>query len=168
MGGAISDTGRSQLPAGELGKISVTRLQNGRYQARGATRDDSGALQRLRASGETEEAARKALRVKATRHCTGAGSGLTPENTIAEGVERCFEQRTVGRCDRVLQDILATDTLSKARRARTALGLLCGYAVRADEVASLKHCFVPRRAVAAGRAASAYAPTCRRTLGGLI
>lgn len=161
--------GRPQLPAGELGKISLTRLENGRYQARGATRDDSGALQRLRASGETEEAARKALQLKATRHSTGAGIGLTPDNTIAEGVERWldqvrtrakagsisfstyesyetaarmilvprygavrFEQLTVGRCDRMLQDILATETLSKARRARTVLGLLCGYAVRDD------------------------------------
>lgn len=43
-----------------------------------------------------------------------------------------FEQLTVGRCDRMLQDILATETLSKARRARTVLGLLCGYAVRDD------------------------------------
>ncbi|GAA4371262.1 hypothetical protein GCM10023152_11150 [Agromyces bauzanensis] len=39
--------GRPRLPAGELGRIGVTRLENSRYQARGATRDDSGALLRL-------------------------------------------------------------------------------------------------------------------------
>ena len=32
----------------------------------------------------------------------------------------------------MLQDILGTETLSKARRARKVLGLLCGYAVRDD------------------------------------
>lgn len=170
-GWAISDMGRPQLPPGELGKVTVTRLENGRYQARGATRDDSGALQRLRASGETDAAAREALQRKATRLSTGGGIGLTPDSTIAEGVERWldqvhtrakagsisfstyesyetaarmilvprfgavrFEQLTVGRCDRMLQDLLRTETLSKARRARTVLGLLCGYAVRDDAI----------------------------------
>ncbi|MRG58811.1 tyrosine-type recombinase/integrase [Agromyces sp. CFH 90414] len=160
---------RPQTRPGELGVINVSRLASGKYQARGATRDDSGALQRLRASGDTEEGARAALERKAACFSTGGGSGLTPDSTIAQGVERWleqvrarakagslsfstyevyetaarmiivprfgavrFEQLTVGRCDRMIQDILQTESISKARRARTVLSLLCGYAVRDD------------------------------------
>lgn len=43
-----------------------------------------------------------------------------------------LDQLTVGRCDRILQKILEEDTLSKARRARAVLSLVCGYAVRDD------------------------------------
>ncbi len=39
---------------------------------------------------------------------------------------------TVGRCDRVIQRPLMEETLSKARRARAVLSLICGYAVRDD------------------------------------
>ncbi|GAA4191228.1 site-specific integrase [Microbacterium oryzae] len=41
-----------------------------------------------------------------------------------------FDQLTVGRCDRILQRILEEQTVSKARRARAVMSLLCGYAVR--------------------------------------
>ncbi|WP_241987663.1 site-specific integrase [Cryobacterium sp. TMT1-66-1] len=51
-------------------------------------------------------------------------------------VPRCggvrLERLTVGRCDRILQRILEEETISKARRARAVLSLLCGYAVRDD------------------------------------
>ena len=51
-------------------------------------------------------------------------------------VPRCggvrLDHLTVGRCDRILQRILEEETISKARRARAVLSLLCGYAVRDD------------------------------------
>ncbi|HYI33884.1 MAG TPA: site-specific integrase [Glaciibacter sp.] len=51
-------------------------------------------------------------------------------------VPRCggvrLNQLTVGRCDRILQRILEEETISKARRARAVLSLVCGYAVRDD------------------------------------
>ncbi|WP_241992957.1 tyrosine-type recombinase/integrase [Cryobacterium frigoriphilum] len=51
-------------------------------------------------------------------------------------VPRCggvrLDRLTVGRCDRILQRILAEETVSKARRARSVLSLICGYAVRDD------------------------------------
>lgn len=43
-----------------------------------------------------------------------------------------LDRLTVGRCDRILQRILEEETLSKARRARAVLSLVCGYAVRDD------------------------------------
>ena len=51
-------------------------------------------------------------------------------------VPRCggvrLKHLTVGRCDRVLQRVLDVGTISKARRSRTVLCLVCGYAVRDD------------------------------------
>lgn len=51
-------------------------------------------------------------------------------------VPRCgaipLEALTVGRCDRIIQALLVDETLSKARRARSVLSLICGYAVRDD------------------------------------
>lgn len=51
-------------------------------------------------------------------------------------VPRCgaipLEALTVGRCDRIIQTLLTEETLSKARRARAVLSLICGYAVRDD------------------------------------
>ncbi|WP_104190536.1 site-specific integrase [Cryobacterium sp. Y82] len=51
-------------------------------------------------------------------------------------VPRCggvrLDHLTVGRCDRILQRILEEETISKARRARAVLSLLCGYCVRDD------------------------------------
>ncbi len=160
---------RPRLPSGELGNIDMTRLASGRYQARGSTRDDSGALRRLRASADSEEAARADLLRQAKALSTGGSSTLSPKSTIADVVElwlsqiltrantgslsfstyesyettarviivpRCggvrLEQLTVGRCDRILQKILEEETISKARRARAVLSLVCGYAVRDD------------------------------------
>lgn len=39
---------------------------------------------------------------------------------------------TVGRCDRMIQALLSEKSLSQARRARSVLSLICGYAVRDD------------------------------------
>jgi integrase len=51
-------------------------------------------------------------------------------------VPRCggvrLDHLTVGRCDRILQRILEEETVSKARRARSVMSLVCGYAVRDD------------------------------------
>lgn len=41
---------------------------------------------------------------------------------------------TVGRCDRIIQAILAERSVSSARRGRSVLGLICGYAVRDDAI----------------------------------
>lgn len=43
-----------------------------------------------------------------------------------------LDQLTVGRCDRIIQGIIRDGSLSKGRKARAALGLICGYAVRDD------------------------------------
>ncbi|GAA1817940.1 site-specific integrase [Agromyces neolithicus] len=53
-------------------------------------------------------------------------------------IPRCggvrLDQLTVGRCDRIIQRILDEETISKARRARAVLSLVCGYAVRDDAI----------------------------------
>lgn len=41
---------------------------------------------------------------------------------------------TVGRCDRIIQAILTERSVSAARRARSVLGLVCGFAVRDDAI----------------------------------
>jgi integrase len=161
--------GKPQFPAGELGNIVVGVLPSGRYRARASIRDDSGALRRLAAVGDTEETARADVRRQAMAVTTGGSGALSPSSTIAEAVERWLSQiltrakagsltystyesyettarvvivprcggvrldgLTVGRCDRILQRILDEETISKARRARTVLSLVCGYAVRDD------------------------------------
>lgn len=45
-----------------------------------------------------------------------------------------LDQLTVGRCDRIIQGIMREGSLSKARKARAVLGLICGYAVRDDAI----------------------------------
>lgn len=41
---------------------------------------------------------------------------------------------TVGRCDRIIQAAFLEQSLSAARRVRSVLGLVCGYAVRDDAI----------------------------------
>lgn len=41
---------------------------------------------------------------------------------------------TVGRCDRILQNLLAERGISGARKARSVLSLICGFAVRDDAI----------------------------------
>jgi integrase len=41
---------------------------------------------------------------------------------------------TVGRCDRIIQTILTQRSVSAGRRARSVLGLICGFAVRDDAI----------------------------------
>ena len=41
---------------------------------------------------------------------------------------------TVGRCDRILQNLLAERGVSAARKARSVLSLICGFAVRDDAI----------------------------------
>jgi hypothetical protein len=41
---------------------------------------------------------------------------------------------TVGRCGRIIQAILTQRSVSAARRARSVLGLICGFAIRDDAI----------------------------------
>ncbi|GAA4186994.1 site-specific integrase [Gryllotalpicola kribbensis] len=41
---------------------------------------------------------------------------------------------TVGRCDRIIQNLLADRGVSAARKARSVLSLICGFAVRDDAI----------------------------------
>lgn len=45
-----------------------------------------------------------------------------------------LEALTVGRCDRIIQNLLADRGLSAARKARSVLSLICGFAVRDDAI----------------------------------
>ncbi len=45
-----------------------------------------------------------------------------------------LEALTVGRCDRILQHLLAERGVSAARKARSVLSLICGFAVRDDAI----------------------------------
>lgn len=85
-----------------------------------------------------EEACNAWLRSVRARAATGSLSHSTFESyestvrlTIAP---RCggvtLDALTAGRCDRIIQLILLEQSLSSARRARSVLGLVCGYAVR--------------------------------------
>lgn len=51
-----------------------------------------------------------------------------------------LDQLTVGRADRIIQGIFQIGSLSKARRARAVLGLICGYAVRDDAIPRATRC----------------------------
>lgn len=83
---------RPRLPSGELGNVDVTRLASGRYQARASTRDDGGALHRLRSSAATEEDARADLHRQARALSTGGPGTLSPLSTIADVVELWLSQ----------------------------------------------------------------------------
>lgn len=45
-----------------------------------------------------------------------------------------LEALTVGRCDRILQGLLAERGIAAARKARSVLSLICGFAVRDDAI----------------------------------
>lgn len=45
-----------------------------------------------------------------------------------------LEALTVGRCDRIIQNLLADRGVSSARKARSVLSLICGFAVRDDAI----------------------------------
>lgn len=45
-----------------------------------------------------------------------------------------LEALTVGRCDRIIQNLLADRGVSAARKARSVLSLICGFAVRDDAI----------------------------------
>ena len=45
-----------------------------------------------------------------------------------------LEALTVGRCDRIIQNLLADRRVSSARKARSVLSLICGFAVRDDAI----------------------------------
>lgn len=76
---------RPKLRAGELGKIQIVTLPSGRIQARALMADELGKLRRVKASGDTEDEATRALRTNADliRNDTG-GPTLRSDATIAE------------------------------------------------------------------------------------
>lgn len=162
---------RPRIAAGELGRVQVTPLAGGRWRARARMRDDSGALVQLRADGESEDAARAALLIRAAALTTHTKSLVTGASTIADAaavwlptvrlraetgmlswstyenyektvrlvlLPACggvsLEALTVGRCDRILQHLLAERGASAARKVRSVLSLLCGFAVRDDAI----------------------------------
>ncbi len=108
-----------------------------RRQAMTMTAGGSGALS---PSSSIAEAVELWLSQVLTRAKAGSLAYSTYESyeTTARVilVPRCggvrLDQLTVGRCDRILQRILEEETVSKARRARAVLSLVCGYAVRDD------------------------------------
>jgi integrase len=76
---------RPKLRAGELGRIQIVTLPSGRIQARALMVDELGKLRRVKASGDTEDEATRALRTNADliRNDTG-GPTLRSDATIAE------------------------------------------------------------------------------------
>ena len=76
---------RPKLRAGELGTIQTLALPSGRCQARALMADELGNIRRVKASGETEDEATRALLAKADviRNDTG-GPTLGRDATIAE------------------------------------------------------------------------------------
>lgn len=160
---------RPPIPAGEIGRIQVVQLADGRYRARARARDDAGAIHQARATGPTADEARARLLRSLAQYGIAGSTGLTATSTIEEAckawiesiqlraatgslsystfesyestvrltiIPRCggivLGSLTTGRCDRIIQSILFEQSLSSARRARSVLGLVCGYAVRDD------------------------------------
>lgn len=76
---------RPKLRAGELGRIQIVTLPSGRIQARALMVDELEKLRRVKASGDTEDEAIRALRTNADliRSDTG-GPTLRSDATIAE------------------------------------------------------------------------------------
>ena len=100
----------------------------------------TGGLSDLSASNTIAEAGEAWLRHVKTRAATGSLAYSTYdsyESTLRLIlVPRCgaiaLGSLTVGRCDRIIQGLLVDGSLSKARRARSVLSLICGYATRDD------------------------------------
>ncbi|MFF2387212.1 tyrosine-type recombinase/integrase [Agromyces sp. NPDC058104] len=83
---------RPRIPAGELGKVTITPLASGRFRGRASTRDDSGRPHRLIATAATEDAVRAELRRQAGVLSTGGESGLAPSSTLADAVAAWLQQ----------------------------------------------------------------------------
>lgn len=97
----------------------------------------TGGLSNLSARNTIAEAGEAWLRHLKTRAATGSLAYSTYESTLRLILApRCgaitLGSPTVGRCDRIIQSLLMDGSLSKARRARSVLSLICGYAVRDD------------------------------------
>lgn len=82
---------RPRIPAGETGKIQITRLDDGRYRARARARDTSGDLQQVRVTAETEAEARAKLMRRFRPHGVTVQADLTPTNTIEEACNAWVE-----------------------------------------------------------------------------
>ena len=136
--------GRMRDDAGEL------------HQPRASADTEAGALAELRqaaaqltSNGEGALTGASTIAVAADAwlaHVTGraeaGGRPPTPESyeTTVRLILKpacggiALDQLTVGRADRIIQGIFQGGSLSKARRARAVLGLICGYAVRDDAI----------------------------------
>jgi integrase len=144
-GGRFRARARMRDDAGELHPLKVTA--DTEYEARvelqrAAARLTSGGSGALTGSNTIAEAA-DAWLVQATGR---ADAGSLAHSTLEsyEAAVRLvlkpacgaitLDQLTVGRCDRIIQSIMREGSLSKARKARAVLGLICGYAVRDDAI----------------------------------
>jgi integrase len=80
--------GRPRLPPGTYGEIKARRLSSGKWEARAQWRGDGGKMHRPSAVGDTETAAKNALRKKLKSWVEKAAAGeISPETpfaTIAE------------------------------------------------------------------------------------
>ena len=144
-GGRFRARARMRDDAGELRRLKVTAETEDAARAelqRLAGQLTSGGSGALAGSSTIAEAADAWLVQANTRADAGSLAHSTLESY--ESAVRLLlkpvcgaitlNQLTVGRCDRIIQGIMRDGSLSKARKARAVLGLICGYAVRDDAI----------------------------------
>ncbi|WP_341998806.1 site-specific integrase [Microbacterium sp. LWH7-1.2] len=144
-GGRVRARARMRDDAGDLRQLKVTADTEEDARAelqRAAASLTSGGAGALTGSSTLAEAADAWL-----VHANGrADSGSLAHSTLEsyESAVRLIlkpvcgavtlDQLTVGRCDRIVQSIMRDGSVSRARKARAVLGLICGYAVRDDAI----------------------------------
>ena len=80
---------RPRTPIGTCGEITFQTLSRGRVRARTRVRDWDGRKRLVEASGPTQAAAERALKVKLYQrgHIVPQDTALTPDSTFAKLVE---------------------------------------------------------------------------------
>jgi site-specific recombinase XerD len=114
-----ADIGRPRLAVGEVGKIDLKQIES-RFLARGSTRDTSGKLRRIRATGETAEEVMAALRMRAARLGLVPGE-LSGASTLGELLDVWLSEIVESRNIRP-QTVAAYRT--KANRLKREFGAL--------------------------------------------
>ncbi|MDO4919894.1 site-specific integrase [Kocuria sp.] len=91
---------RERLPIGAMGKITVTHLQPGQWQARAWIRDKDGVRRRIAAHGATSGKAQTALKAKAATRVPPSAGALKATTTLTTASRMWLEHLDVKHATR--------------------------------------------------------------------
>lgn len=75
---------RPRLPIGQLGKVSILKLSNGKHRARARMRNQEGNLEILETLGDSEAEALALIHERARLVRYRVGMQLAPSSTVSE------------------------------------------------------------------------------------